>query len=132
MEDCRDVACNVSTCQIINFSSFTLKGTRKKGGKIRGDIIMQMQPEGIGSWLKYREIVTPQREAVVVDGKRFSYKQLNRWVNQLSAALQARGIKHGDRVGVLAYNGIEFVEIIMALAKLGLILVPLNWRLTAT
>lgn len=93
---------------------------------------MQMQSEGIGSWLKYREIVTPEREAVVIDGKRFTYKQLNRRVNQLSFALQARKIKHGDRIGVLAYNGIEFVEIIMAAAKLGLILVPLNWRLTPT
>ena len=93
---------------------------------------MQMQAEGIGSWLKYREIVTPEREAVVIDGKRFNYKQLNLRVNQLSSALQAQRIKHGDRIGVLAYNGIEFVEIIMAAAKLGLILVPLNWRLTPT
>jgi fatty-acyl-CoA synthase len=91
---------------------------------------MQMQPEGIGSWLKYREIETPDKEALVVDGKRFNYKQLNQRVNQLCSSLQCLGIKHEDRVAVLAYNGNEFAEIVMALAKLGAILVPLNWRLT--
>ncbi len=91
---------------------------------------MQMQPEGIGSWLKYREIETPDKEALVSDGKRFSYKQLNQRVNQLSGAMQSLGIKYGDRIAVLSYNCNEFAEIIMAAAKLGLILVPLNWRLT--
>ncbi|PKN70424.1 MAG: hypothetical protein CVU54_06110 [Deltaproteobacteria bacterium HGW-Deltaproteobacteria-12] len=91
---------------------------------------MQMQPEGIGSWFRYREIETPDKEALIVDGKRFNYKQLNQRINQLSLALQSLGIHHGDRVAVLAYNGNEFAEIILALAKLGAILVPLNWRLT--
>jgi fatty-acyl-CoA synthase len=39
------------------------------------------------------------------------------------------GIKQGDRVSYLAYNQIEVVEIIFAAAKIGAILVPLNWRL---
>lgn len=91
---------------------------------------MQMQPEGIGSWLTYREIETPDKEALVVDGKRFNYRELNQRINQLSLAMQGLGVKHGDRVAVLAYNGNEFTEIIIALAKLGAILVPLNWRLT--
>ena len=55
---------------------------------------MQMQPEGIGSWLKYREIETPDKEALVIDGKRFNYKQLNQRVNQLSWAMQSHGVKH--------------------------------------
>ena len=41
------------------------------------------------------------------------------------------GLRSGDRISILAYNGVEFIETIMAAAKLGLILVPLNWRLTA-
>ena len=91
---------------------------------------MQMQPEGIGSWLKFREIETPEREALVVDGKRFNYRQLNQRVNQTAWAIQGLGVKHGDRVAILAYNGNEFVEVVMAAAKLGVILVLLNWRLT--
>ena len=85
---------------------------------------------GIGSWLVKRELLTPRKEAVVDGGRRLSYEQLNRRVNRLAGALQQTGLVKGDRISFLAYNCLECVEIIMAAAKLGLILVPLNWRLT--
>ena len=85
---------------------------------------------GIGSWLIKRELLTPHKEAVVDGGRRLSYEQLNRRVNRLAGALQQEGLVKGDRISILAYNCLEFVEVIMAAAKLGLILVPLNWRLT--
>jgi fatty-acyl-CoA synthase len=86
---------------------------------------------GIGSWLVKRELLTPAKEAVVDGEKRLSYRELNRRVNRLANALQGLGLQNGDRIAVLSYNRVEFLEIIMAAAKLGLILVPLNWRLTA-
>ncbi len=86
---------------------------------------------GIGFWLTKREEIAPDQEAVVDGGRRLSYRQLNRRVNHLARALQAQGLAHGDRLAMLAYNCLEFIEVIMAAAKLGLILVPLNWRLTA-
>lgn len=45
------------------------------------------------------------------------------WLNQ--------GVKPGDRVATLLKNGIEFVETYFAAAKIGAILVPVNWRLVA-
>jgi fatty-acyl-CoA synthase len=87
---------------------------------------------GIGSWLTKRALLTPDKEALVQGEKRLNYKQLNRRVNRLAASLQASGLQLGDRISILSYNCIEFVEVIMAAAKLGLILVPLNWRLTPT
>ncbi len=86
---------------------------------------------GIGFWLNRRELLCPDKEAVVEGSRRLTYRQLNRRVNRQAQALQALGLDYGDRVSILAYNCIEFVEMIMAAAKLGLILVPLNWRLTA-
>ncbi len=85
---------------------------------------------GIGSWLTKREVLTPDKEALVDGRRRLSYIQLNRRVNRLARVLQDFGLKNGDRLSVLSYNCLEFVEVIMAAAKLGLILVPLNWRLT--
>ena len=73
---------------------------------------------------------TPDKEAVVDGEKRLTYRQLNQRVNRLSRALMDLGLKNGDRLGILAHNRLEFLEAIMAAAKLGLILVPLNWRLT--
>jgi len=84
---------------------------------------------GIGFWLTKRELLQGDREAVVDGQRRLSYRALNRRVNRLARALQSMGLKQGDRIAVLAYNGLEYVETIFAAAKLGLILVPLNWRL---
>jgi len=85
---------------------------------------------GIGFWLTKREWLTPDQEAVVDGSRRLTYRGLNRRVNRLARGLQSLGLRSGDRLGMLAYNCLEFVEVIMAAAKLGLILVPLNWRLT--
>jgi fatty-acyl-CoA synthase len=91
-----------------------------------------MEIPGIGSWLTKRALLTPDKEAVVDGKRRLNYKQLNRRVNRLARALLVSGLKLGDRISILSYNCLEFVEVIMAAAKLGLILVPLNWRLTPT
>ena len=87
---------------------------------------------GIGSWLTKRAILTPDKEAVVDGEKRLTYKDLNGRVNRLSRALKGIGIRSGDRLSILSVNCVEYVETIMAAAKLGAILVPLNWRLTPT
>ena len=85
---------------------------------------------GIGFWLKTREALTPDHEAVIDGPRRLTYRQLNRRINRLAHGLLDQGCARGDRVAVLAYNCLEYVEIIMAAAKLGLMVVPLNWRLT--
>ncbi len=84
---------------------------------------------GIGFWLTRRELLSGGREAVVDRERRLTYRHLNRRVNRLSRALQGMGLKYGDRCAVLAYNCLECVELLFAAAKLGLIVVPLNWRL---
>jgi fatty-acyl-CoA synthase len=89
-----------------------------------------MEIPGIGSWLTRRELLTPGKEAVVDGRRRLNYQQLNQRVNRLANALLGSGLQFGDRISILSYNCLEFVEVIMAAAKLGLILVPLNWRLT--
>jgi len=90
-----------------------------------------MQAPGIGSWLVKRKLLTPEKEAVVDGERRLSYRELNQRVNRLANALLGLGLGNGDRIAILSYNRVEFIEVIMAAAKLGLILVPLNWRLTA-
>ena len=46
-----------------------------------------------------------------------------------AALLAARGVGEGDRVAILCRNRIEFFELLFGCAKLGAILVPLNWRM---
>jgi fatty-acyl-CoA synthase len=89
-----------------------------------------MKSQGIGYWLKKREFLSRNKEAVVDGEKRLTYGELNGRVNRLSKCLMDRGLKKGDRIAMLAYNCAEYIEVIFAAAKLGLILVPLNWRLS--
>ena len=41
------------------------------------------------------------------------------------------GVEKGDRVAILAHNGIAFVDLLYGLAKIGAVFTPLNWRLTS-
>ncbi len=87
--------------------------------------------DNIGVFLANRARRSPNQEALVdlASGERFDFQQLNRRVNALADALRGRGINKGDRVGLLMFNCTEFVEGFYALAKLGAVVVPLNWRL---
>lgn len=61
-------------------------------------------------------------------GKALTYAQLESRTNKLANALSDLGLRKGDRVGVMLYNCVEFVEVDCALAKAGLVVVPINWR----
>lgn len=86
----------------------------------------------IGDWLGKRELLTPDRLALVDDASRlrYTYRQLNERANRLAHGLRHElGVRKGDRVAVLAKNCIEYLDLLFATGKLGAICVPLNWRL---
>ena len=58
-----------------------------------------------------------------------SFAQWDDRASRLAAALHGLGLAKGDRVGILAYNCVEWMEIYVALARAGLVAVPLNFRL---
>lgn len=72
----------------------------------------------------------PHRDCFVFDdGSSRTFKQTNSRVNQLADALRRRGLRKGDRVAILATDSGEYVEVLMACMKLGVVYVPLNNRL---
>jgi acyl-CoA synthetase (AMP-forming)/AMP-acid ligase II len=83
--------------------------------------------------LTNRARLTPDREAMLFlpAGDRYTYGQLNARANRLAHWMQSLGVKKGDRVSILACNGLEYVDLFYGLAKIGAILAPLNWRLVA-
>ena len=87
----------------------------------------------IGLFLSKRAQLNPDREAYVDGnpGLRLTFDQLNRRCNRLANVLLEKGVKKGDRVGILMMNSVEFVESFFAIAKVGGVVVPLNWRLVA-
>src|SRR5208283_5018236 len=71
----------------------------------------------------------PDALAVKDQNRSFTYRQTNERVNRLGDSLLALGLKKGDKIAVLLENSIEIVEIYLATAKTGLIIVPINFRL---
>jgi fatty-acyl-CoA synthase len=65
------------------------------------------------------------------DSKRtLSFAAWNARASQLANGLLALGLAKGDRVALLAYNCVEWMEIYVAIARAGLVAVPINFRLT--
>lgn len=83
-------------------------------------------------WLTKRTDLSPHKTALVdtATGREFTYEQFNdrasRAAEFLRDELQAMP---GDRVAILAYNSTDYFELLYGCAKIGAILVPLNWRL---
>jgi long-chain acyl-CoA synthetase len=67
--------------------------------------------------------------ALVHGGRALTYRELDDRSSRLAQALRAAGVGPGVRVAHLDRTGLEVVELLFAVAKLGAVLVPLNWRL---
>jgi acyl-CoA synthetase (AMP-forming)/AMP-acid ligase II len=72
----------------------------------------------------------PQKIGARDSRRSLTYTAWNERASRLADALLNSGLKTGDRVGLLAYNCIEWMEIYVALARAGLVAVPVNFRLT--
>jgi O-succinylbenzoic acid--CoA ligase len=82
-------------------------------------------------WLAERSAITPERLALLADGERITYGELNRRTAELAGRLAACGVGPGDRIAALLPGGITYVALIHAAARLQAVLAPLNTRLTA-
>ena len=89
--------------------------------------------DNIGLLLSKRAMLNPDLEAVydVATDRRLTYSELDQRCNRIANALAELGVQRGDRVALLQMNSVEFVETFLAIAKIGGICVPLNWRLVA-
>lgn len=80
-----------------------------------------------------RAMLSPDAVAMeeYATGRTATYSELDRRAARAAAVMAERGITAGDRVAILSRNCIAFFELLFGCAKLGAILVPLNWRMPA-
>jgi acyl-CoA synthetase (AMP-forming)/AMP-acid ligase II len=71
---------------------------------------------------------TPERTALVTGGERRTFAELEDRANRLAHHLLDAGIGEGDHVGIYAYNGVEWVEGMVALYKIRAVPVNINYR----
>jgi fatty-acyl-CoA synthase len=70
----------------------------------------------------------PEREALVFEGRRWSFAAQRDEVDRAARALIAAGVAPGDHVSLWLGNRPEFVFLFFAVAKIGAVLVPINTR----
>jgi acyl-CoA synthetase (AMP-forming)/AMP-acid ligase II len=79
-------------------------------------------------FLTISSAICPDRTAIIFEGNRYTFAQLNERVNRLANGLAKLGVKKGDHVALLQVNCNQCVETYFATAKLGAIYLPLNFR----
>ena len=85
----------------------------------------------IAEMLRWRARRHPSLEAIWFEGKTQTYAELDQSSSQLAAGfVDSLGLKPGDRVAVIDKNCAAYLELFFALDKAGLVIAPLNWRLT--
>lgn len=84
----------------------------------------------ISQWIERHADFSPDQVALYFEGQSLTYAALAEAVDSTARALKGMlGIGRGDRVALISMNRPEYVITLFACARLGAMLVPLNWRL---
>ena len=83
----------------------------------------------IGKALSINASRHPEKIAIIFEEKSVTYRQLNALVNQLAWGLLELGLKKGEKISIMMMNSDLFVISYLAAAKIGAIIVPINFRL---
>ncbi len=70
----------------------------------------------------------PENEALICDGVRMTYAELDRRATRLANFLRSRGIGRGDHIGTYMYNSVEYVTTMIAAFKISAVPININYR----
>ena len=85
----------------------------------------------IADALRRTALRLPQKLGIVCGNTSWTYAEFDAIVSRLAAGLSGIGVKSGDRVAVLARNSHGFAALRFALARMGAVMVPINFMLKA-
>ncbi len=86
------------------------------------------RPASLHAMFERARALRPQSDAIVCEGRRWSYAQAGGEADRLTAALASQGVGAGARVLMLLGNRPEFITVLLALQRLGAIAVPVGVR----
>jgi acyl-CoA synthetase (AMP-forming)/AMP-acid ligase II len=90
-------------------------------------------PVTVGTLVQLGAARSPERIAVTTpEGDGLTYAQLDARTDRLANALLGKGLVPGDRVAAWMEDCVEYVELYLAVAKAGLVMVPINARLRSS
>ena len=80
-------------------------------------------------WIKWWADRTPEKTAIRFGGRELSYREFASDIDKAASVLQQMGVMKGHRVGWLGFNSPEFLSTFFACARIGAVIVPMNFRL---
>jgi len=83
----------------------------------------------IDRWITGTATSAPHRIALIFNQQTISYATFSNKISDTASALKKAGVSHGDRIAWYGLNHPDVFTLLFACAKIGAILVPLNWRL---
>jgi len=86
----------------------------------------------LGDLLRRSARRAPEKTAIVYGSTRQAFAELDETVNRTANAMHARGLRPGDRMALDSHNSYGFVVAALAMARLGVIMVPINFMLGPT
>ncbi len=92
-------------------------------------IVAQARQHSVGDLLHRSAARYPGKLAVVAGDLRVTYAEFNAAVSRTAHALAGRGLTKGDRLALLSHNCWQFVLLVFAAARIGVVLVPINFML---
>ena len=88
------------------------------------------RPPSIDALFRRTAAAHPDRLAIADEDLRLTYRDLDARAEAVAGNLAARGYDKGDRLGLLVGNRSEFIVVVLACARLGVIVVPMSTRQT--
>ena len=90
-----------------------------------------VRSQTLGDVLRRTALRLPDKIAIICGQTQWTYREFDDCVNRLAAGLAGIGIRCGEHVAILARNSHGFAATRFALARLGAVLVPINFMLKA-
>src|ERR1700733_13387172 len=88
-------------------------------------------PDTIDALVRHHAAQTATKAMVIDSDRQLSYGELDRTTRDLAAGFLAAGVGKGTRVGLIMPNGVGWVQVAIALTRIGAVLVPLSTLLAA-
>ena len=95
------------------------------------DALNRIRQQGLGDVLRRTALRVPDKVGIICGDIEWTYAEFDRICTRLADSLHAQGVRFSDRVAILSRNSHAFAAMRFALARMGAVIVPVNFMLNA-
>ncbi|CDO02844.1 Long-chain-fatty-acid--CoA ligase [Oceanobacillus picturae] len=105
-------------------------GLETKGQEQVNLLLKRARRNTLGDLLERTKERNPDKNAIAYKGEWITYSELDNMVNQTANAFVNAGMKKGDHIVIMSKNSQDFVTAMFALARIGAVMIPVNYMLS--